>query len=100
MTFNGFTRSKNFYCCRFVFSTNTQSVSRAQKISTVVDITAWSASIAVSRAQKISTVVDVNSMLSLSLLYNILSLTFLYIGEILHCIEFLNDTESLCDTDK
>ena len=54
----------------------------------------------VSRAQKISTVVDVNSMLSLSLLYNILSLTFLYIGEILHCIEFLNDTESLGDTDK
>ena len=39
-------------------------------------------------------------MLSLSLLYNILSLTFLYIGEILHCIEFLNDTESLGDTDK
>ena len=75
-------------------------VSRAQKISTVVDPNLTDSRAVVSRAQKISTVVDVNSMLSLSLLYNILSLTFLYIGEILHCIEFLNDTESLCDTDK
>ena len=75
-------------------------VSRAQKISTVVDGDNRRRPFQVSRAQKISTVVDVNSMLSLSLLYNILSLTFLYIGEILHCIEFLNDTESLGDTDK
>ena len=53
-----FTRSKNFYCCRYKFNVNIRCVSRAQKISTVVDGEPVCAYSAVSRAQKISTVVD------------------------------------------
>ncbi len=53
-----FTRSKNFYCCRYGVSDDVVKVSRAQKISTVVDNLASSHNMDVSRAQKISTVVD------------------------------------------
>ena len=43
------------------------SVSRAQKISTVVDISAQSISVCVSRAQKISTVVDIQMKFKVSI---------------------------------
>ena len=53
-----FTRSKNFYCCRFETIDYKIGVSRAQKISTVVDGCSRGFRPWVSRAQKISTVVD------------------------------------------
>ena len=54
-----FTRSKNFYCCRYSGLDWIVCVSRAQKISTVVDIGQFSVDHLVLRAQKISTVVDI-----------------------------------------
>ena len=53
-----FTRSKNFYCCRSPTPSGDGAVSRAQKISTVVDRKCVMVGSRVSRAQKISTVVD------------------------------------------
>ena len=53
-----FTRSKNFYCCRYPENYKSHWVSRAQKISTVVDFISSICLLFVSRAQKISTVVD------------------------------------------
>ena len=60
-SFQRFTRSKNFYCCRSRALLYQVVVSRAQKISTVVDKSSGHIKQKVSRAQKISTVVDMSA---------------------------------------